>query len=106
MSKAQDDPLGYSEQEARRLAGQGAVLEELTADVFRRAGLREGMTVLDVGCGVGDVSRLAARLVGPKGAVLGIDCAESSVQSARRRASGQADRGRRHESTLIAQVLD
>ena len=87
MSRAQDYPLGYSELEARRLAEQGALLEELTADVFRRAGLREGMTVLDIGCGVGDVTLLAARLVGPKGGVLGIDRAASSVQTARGRAT-------------------
>src|SRR6516164_669260 len=87
MSRAQDYPLGYTEHEARRLAEQGALLEELTAEVFRRAGLRAGMTVLDVGCGVGDVSLLAARLVGPKGAVLGIDRAASSVQTARGRAT-------------------
>jgi 2-polyprenyl-3-methyl-5-hydroxy-6-metoxy-1,4-benzoquinol methylase len=87
MSRAQDYPLGYSKLEARRLAEQGALLEELSADVFRRAGLREGTTVLDIGCGVGDVSLLAARLVGPRGAVLGIDRAASSVQTARGRAT-------------------
>ena len=73
LSESQDYPLGYSEREARRLADQGALLEELTADVLRRAGLRQGMRVLDLGCGVGDVSFLAARMVGAGGAVLGID---------------------------------
>jgi len=86
MTDAKDYPLGYSEQEARRLAEQGALLEELTATVFQRAGLRAGMRVLDIGCGVGDVSLLAARLVGPQGAVLGIDRADSSVETARQRA--------------------
>jgi 2-polyprenyl-3-methyl-5-hydroxy-6-metoxy-1,4-benzoquinol methylase len=80
-------PLGYSEQEARRLTEQAALLEELTAAVFQRAGVREGMTVLDLGCGVGDVTLLTARLVGPQGAVLGVDRAASSIQTARRRAS-------------------
>lgn len=87
MSESQDYPLGYSDQEARRLAEQGALLEELTQDVFRRAGLRPGMHVLDVGCGVGDVSLLAARMVGADGSVLGIDRAASSVETARRRAA-------------------
>jgi ubiquinone/menaquinone biosynthesis C-methylase UbiE len=36
--------------------------------------------------GVGDVSLLAARMVGPEGQVLGIDRAASSVETARRRA--------------------
>ena len=49
MSDGQDYPLGYSAQEAQRLADQGAQLEELTEDVLRRAGLRRGMQVLDIG---------------------------------------------------------
>jgi SAM-dependent methyltransferase len=63
------------------------MLEELTEDVFRRAGLRPGMRVLDLGCGVGDVSLLAARMVGAQGSVLGVDRAVSSVQTATRRAA-------------------
>jgi 2-polyprenyl-3-methyl-5-hydroxy-6-metoxy-1,4-benzoquinol methylase len=102
MSRAQDYPLGYSELEARRLAEQGALLEELTVDVFRRARLREGMSVLDVGCGVGDVTLLAARLVGPKGAVLGIDRAASSVQTARGRATASGVAHARFEQADVA----
>jgi cyclopropane fatty-acyl-phospholipid synthase-like methyltransferase len=52
-------PLGYSEDEARRLAAQGAFFEDLTGDVLHRAGIGPGMHVLDLGCGVGDVSFLA-----------------------------------------------
>lgn len=87
MSGQSEYPLGYSDQESRRLASQGALLEELTEDVFRRAGLRAGMSVLDLGCGVGDVSLLAARMVGPSGRVLGVDRAASSVQTSRQRAA-------------------
>jgi 2-polyprenyl-3-methyl-5-hydroxy-6-metoxy-1,4-benzoquinol methylase len=99
MTDAKDYPLGYSEQEARRLAEQGALLEELTAAVFQRAGLRAGMRVLDIGCGVGDVSLLAARLVGPQGAVLGIDRADSSVETARKRANALGVRHARFEQS-------
>ena len=56
MNDAHDYPLGYSHHEARRLAEQGALLEDLTQDMLRRAGLEHGMQVLDIGCGVGDVS--------------------------------------------------
>jgi SAM-dependent methyltransferase len=87
MSSQPEYPLGYSDQESRRLASQAALLEELTADVFRRAGLGAGMSVLDLGCGVGDVSLLAARMVGPNGSVLGIERAASSVQVSRQRAA-------------------
>ncbi len=86
MNDAHDYPLGYSDHEARRLAEQGVLLEDLTQDMLRRAGLQPGMHVLDIGCGVGDVSLLAARMVGPEGQVLGIDRAASSVEAARGRA--------------------
>ena len=102
MTDEADYPLGYSEQEARRLTEQAALLEELTAAVFQRAGISVGMTVLDIGCGVGDVSLLAARLVGPQGAVLGIDRAASSVETARRRASALGMDNARFEQADLA----
>jgi ubiquinone/menaquinone biosynthesis C-methylase UbiE len=43
------------------------------------------MRVLDIGCGSGDVSRLAAQTVGESGWVVGIDRDEGSVRSARAR---------------------
>lgn len=80
-------PLGYSDEEFKRLERQGAFLRDLTEDVLRRAGIGAGMRVLDIGCGVGDVSLLAAELVGPSGAVLGIDRSAESVAMAERRAA-------------------
>jgi SAM-dependent methyltransferase len=44
------------------------------------------MRVLDVGCGAGDVSFLLARMVGPSGAVIGIDRSEDAVAMATARA--------------------
>ena len=35
MNDAHDYPLGYSDHEARRLAEQGALLEDLTQDMLR-----------------------------------------------------------------------
>jgi SAM-dependent methyltransferase len=81
-------PLGYTEDEARRLATQATFFEDLTADVFRRAGIGVGMHVLDLGCGVGDVSFLAAGMVGATGAVLGVDRNAPSIETARNRAIG------------------
>jgi SAM-dependent methyltransferase len=47
------------------------------------------MSVLDLGCGMGDVSLLAARLVGPTGRVTGIDRDIVIVEKARGRARHQ-----------------
>lgn len=79
-------PLGYTDNEARRLAAQAAYLEDQTVDILRRAGVRPPMRVLDLGCGVGDVSMLAAGIVGRAGRVLGIDRSKDSVDLAKRRA--------------------
>jgi len=102
MSEWPDYPLGYSKQEAQRLAERGALLEPFTEDVFRRAGLGPGMHVLDIGCGVGDVSLLAARMVGRQGAVLGIDRAASSVETAGRRAAAVGFSHARFQAADIA----
>jgi SAM-dependent methyltransferase len=51
------------------------------------AGLKPGMRVLDIGCGAGDVSFLAAKLVGSKGTVIGIDKSPEAIALATRRAS-------------------
>jgi len=79
--------LGYSSDEFRRLELQGAFFRDLTEDVLKRAGLRAGMHVLDVGCGVGDVALLAGEFVGPTGRVLGIDRSHDAIAIARRRAA-------------------
>jgi ubiquinone/menaquinone biosynthesis C-methylase UbiE len=74
--------LGHSEGELARLDLQGALYRHITERVFLDAGLAEGMQVLDIGCGSGDVTRLAGQLVGQSGSVLGIDCDEGTIQAA------------------------
>jgi SAM-dependent methyltransferase len=78
--------LGRSEQESQRLIKQAIFLRPSTERVFRKAGLIEGMRVLDMGCGAGDVSFLAAELVGPTGMVVGVDQNPEVLELARRRA--------------------
>jgi ubiquinone/menaquinone biosynthesis C-methylase UbiE len=80
-------PLGYSAHESRRLMTQAALLADITKDALKRAGVGEGMRVLDLGSGPGDVSILAASLVGPSGLVIGVDRWEPSIATARLRAS-------------------
>jgi 2-polyprenyl-3-methyl-5-hydroxy-6-metoxy-1,4-benzoquinol methylase len=78
--------LGHSAEELNRLIDQARLFGELTEDVFVRAGIGPGMSVLDVGCGAGDVSFLLARMVGPSGAVVGVDRSEDAVAMANARA--------------------
>jgi ubiquinone/menaquinone biosynthesis C-methylase UbiE len=65
--------MGHTDHERRRLALQAAVLNPLTDAFLRRAGISAGMHVLELGCGIGEVSLIAARLVGPHGRVHCID---------------------------------
>ena len=85
--------LGHADDELDRLIAQGRFLWDLTEQVLRLAGIGPGMRVLDVGCGAGDVTFLAARLVGPTGAVIGVDKAPGAVAAAgvRARAAGLAN---------------
>jgi len=53
-----------------------------TQAFLKRAGLREGMHVADIGCGVGIVSQWIASQVGPSGSVVGVDASAEQVQTA------------------------
>lgn len=79
--------VGYSDEERQRLVEQARAFVDLTRQFFLDAGIGPGMRVLDVGCGVGDVSLLAASLVGPGGAVVGVDTDARSLEVARDRAA-------------------
>jgi len=79
--------LGHTDREQLRLIRQARVLAPFTEHFLRDAGIVPGMRVLDVGCGMGDVAMLVARLVGPAGKVVSIDLDQASVETARRRAS-------------------
>jgi len=52
-------------------------------DVLLRAGLRRGMRVADLGCGVGMVTALLGELVGPGGHVVGVDASGEQIAKAR-----------------------
>jgi len=78
-----------SSDELARLEVQGSALGPATRIILGAAGIRPGMRVLDLGCGVGDVAFVAAELVGPDGRVVGVDRWPEAIARARLRA-GQA----------------
>jgi 2-polyprenyl-3-methyl-5-hydroxy-6-metoxy-1,4-benzoquinol methylase len=77
--------LGHEDRELQRLILQAEFYRPLTEEVLNRAGIGPGMRVLDVGCGVGDVSFMLAERVGPGGEVVGLDAAIEPITRARRR---------------------
>jgi len=95
--------MGRTSAETERLQLQAHILAPHSAYLFRLAGITSGMRVLDVGCGAGDVSMLLAELVGPDGAVIGVDMNPTILESARARAT---DAGLTNVSYLEADLTD
>jgi SAM-dependent methyltransferase len=87
-----DSDSGYhfgseiTEDELTRIEARGAALAPATRMIFTEAGIRPGMRVLDLGCGPGDSTFLAADLVGPDGCVVGVDRSAEALARARLRA--------------------
>lgn len=77
--------LGRSQAETERLIRQAQIYGPLTRRLFGSAGISAGMKVLDVGSGAGDVVLLLADLVGPRGAVVGIETNPIILETARAR---------------------
>ncbi|SDT32676.1 Methyltransferase domain-containing protein [Pseudomonas asplenii] len=48
--------------------------------LLRYAHIKEGMTILDVGCGTGNMSLWMAEKVGPSGQVIGIDASAEQIE--------------------------
>jgi SAM-dependent methyltransferase len=78
--------LGHEPDELERLTVQGRALAAPTRALMVAAGLRDGMRVLDLGSGAGDMSFVVADIVGDAGEVVGIDRAPEAVAEATARA--------------------
>jgi ubiquinone/menaquinone biosynthesis C-methylase UbiE len=84
-----DYAFGRSRAEYDRLIEQAELIRPLTERMLRAAGIAVGMRVLDVGCGVGDVSFLVAALVGPEGSVVGVGLDAEALKFAEERRTAQ-----------------
>jgi len=82
---------GTDPDEQRRLS--------LLNDILNQGSLRElavqgGESILDLGCGPGQLTRLMARAAGPEARVVGIDRSEAQLAEARRLAGLDGEEGR------------
>jgi ubiquinone/menaquinone biosynthesis C-methylase UbiE/ketosteroid isomerase-like protein len=82
--------MGRSEHETMGLEQRARFFHRPTRLLFEDAGITTGMKVLDIGSGAGDVSFLAAELVGERGQVVGVDMNPAVVDTANRRAQAAA----------------
>jgi arsenite methyltransferase len=81
--------LGYASEEIDSLPLAATESFAGVGNPFCLGELRPGQSVLDLGCGAGMDSILAARRVGPTGKVIGVDMVEEMLAKARRNAEAE-----------------
>jgi 2-polyprenyl-3-methyl-5-hydroxy-6-metoxy-1,4-benzoquinol methylase len=99
--KKLDYVFGQSHREVRRLIYQAAILQPVTERLLTSVKIGPGMRVLDLGCGAGDVSMMAAEFVGPTGLVVGIDRNREVLTLAAERARAAGLRQIRFEQASV-----
>ena len=57
-----------------------------TEVLFHRVGLRDGLRVVEIGCGSGNIACWVAQQVGPSGSVMAIDFSPDQIEQARHQA--------------------
>jgi len=81
--------LARGDEGAHRLRVVNSVHGPDSEALLLRAGLRPGLRVADIGCGVGAVTTWIARQVGPDGEVVGVDLGPDQVRKAREHADAE-----------------
>ncbi len=81
----------YTHGHEASVVGAHALRTAATSAAYLLPHLREGVTLLDVGCGPGSVTLDLAEAVGATGRVVGVDTAPSVLATARAAAAGRRD---------------
>lgn len=89
--------LDPSNPELERLLEQNRFWGDLTEQWLLQAGIVPGMTVLDIGCGTGEMTLLLSRIVGEWGMVIGVDRSPDAIARAQQRARRAGVRNVRFE---------
>jgi SAM-dependent methyltransferase len=79
--------LGYSDADVDALPASAVESFAGTGNPFSLGALRPGEVVLDIGCGAGFDTLIAARQVGPAGRVIAVDMTEAMLDKTRAGAS-------------------
>jgi len=98
--------LGYTDAEHDRLIRQATLIAPFTERLFREAGIGQGQRVLDLGSGVGDVSMMVSRLVGPSGEVVGVERDANSIGKAKLRVSAMGIRNVSFVQADVSEIAD
>jgi SAM-dependent methyltransferase len=96
MSDEGDYVLGTESDEIERLGLQHRVWRERVLDAWRRAGIRDGHIVVDVGAGPGWASADLAGIVGPAGRVVALERSERFLAAVRARSLANVE-AREHD---------
>lgn len=79
----QNYAMGRTDSERKRLEKQSELHQHFTERMIENAGIKEGMRVLDLGCGAGNVTLSVSKKVGPTGQVVGVDMNPEILKSAK-----------------------
>ena len=79
------DGSGASDEAARYLTFAAERAADMRRQGYERMEIGEGCSVLDVGCGLGEVCADLVERVGPSGRVVGVDVSEAMIARARER---------------------
>ena len=89
--RERDYVLGTDDPEIARLGLQHAVWRERALAGWRRAGVKRGRTVVDLGCGPGYATLDLAEIVGPTGKVIAVDRSHRFLEALARAGLGAGE---------------